>query len=267
MALALSLFLEPNSIVTGGVTGLAIVIEHLSEITFGKRIPLWLTNIVLNIPLFLITIKVFGMKFLKRTLFATIFLSVSLYFTEFIPPIDVDNTLACVFGGAICGVGLGFIFRGNATTGGTDLAASIIHKYVKYFSVPKIMFFIDIIIVIAGFFVFGSIATMYAIISIYIISKVIDAILEGLSFAKAAFIISEKYEEITNEILSKLDRGATAIYGKGMYTKKELNILLCVVSQKEIFKLKEITSDIDPNAFVIVADVREALGEGFKSIQ
>lgn len=266
MAIALNIFLEPNNIVTGGVTGLAIIIAHLSNNIIGEEIPLWLTNIVLNIPLFLVTIKVFGVKFLKRTLFATIFLSVSLYFTSWFSKIEVDNTLASVFGGVLCGIGLGLIFRSSATTGGTDLAASIIHKYIKHYSISKIMFFIDVIIIAAGFFVFGSIATMYAIISVFIISKVIDAILEGLSFAKAAFIISEKYDEIAKEIMYKLDRGATSIYGKGMYTKKELNIILCVVSQKEIVTLKEITSNVDPNAFVIVADVREALGEGFRDI-
>lgn len=266
MAVAINIFLDPNNLVIGGVTGLAIIIRDLSERFIGYSIPLWLTNIILNIPLFLIGMKTLGIKFLKRTVFATMFLSLALIYTKWIPIFESDLTIASIFGGLLSGAGLGLIFRSSATTGGSDLAASIIHKYNRHISVARIMLIIDVIIIIAGFFVFGSLATMYAIIAVFIISKVVDAMLEGLSFAKAAFIISDKSDEIADSIIKNLDRGATSLFGKGMYTGIQRNVILCVVSKKEILKLKVITAKIDLNAFVIVADVREVLGEGFQAI-
>lgn len=266
MAVAINIFLDPNNLVIGGVTGLAIIIRDLSERFIGYSIPLWLTNIILNIPLFLIGMKTLGIKFLKRTVFATMFLSLALIYTKWIPIFESDLTIASIFGGLLSGAGLGLIFRSSATTGGSDLAASIIHKYNRHISVARIMLIIDVIIIIAGFFVFGSLATMYAIIAVFIISKVVDAMLEGLSFAKAAFIISDKSDQIADSIIKNLDRGATSLFGKGMYTGIQRNVILCVVSKKEILKLKVITAKIDLNAFVIVADVREVLGEGFQAI-
>lgn len=266
LAIGLNSFLDPHGLVIGGATGLAIIIRSLSIRFFQIDVPLSVTNIILNIPLLIICFKVFGWKYLKRTLFATVYLSVALIYTKWIPVIESDLTLASIFGGVLAGAGLGFTFKCSATTGGTDLVASIIHNYNKHISLSKIMFVIDVIIIAAGFFVFGSLATLYAVIAVFIITKIIDTILEGFSFAKAAFIISDKYDLISEEITKNLERGATAIYGKGLYTLKEKNIILCVVSSKEIIKLKELTAKADPNAFVIVADVREVLGEGFKPI-
>lgn len=266
IAIALTLFFRPYGLVTGGVTGLSIVFAELAS-QRGIELRLWMLNLILNFPLFLLGFKIFGIKFLAKSVYATLFLSFTLYAAEILPPISVDFFLAAVFGGALAGIGLGLVFRCFATTGGTDLAATIIHKYVKQYSVAKILFSIDAVIVLVGMVVFGIIEVMYAIVAIYVASKTIDAMLEGLAFGKAGFIISDKSEEIGQEILSVLDRGVTILHGKGMYTGNDKNILLCVVSKKQIVRLKELTYKIDQKAFIIVTDVREVLGEGFQTVK
>ncbi len=260
MASAISLFYAPNDMVTGGFSGIAIIIE---KVTSGL-IPIWLTNVVLNVPLFLVGFKIIGKKFLMKTLFATLFFSVALYFLDFVPRFETDLTLAAVFGGTLSGIGLGLVFKSKATTGGTDLLASLLNKFLKHVSVSKILFAIDSCIIVLGFFVFGPTKAMYAIIAVFVATKVIDFVLEGLSFAKAVFVISAKTPEISKFILADLNRGVTSLSGKGMYTNTEKDVLLCVVSSKEVFNLKEFIKNIDESAFVIVADVREVLGEGFK---
>lgn len=263
LAAAINIFFEPHQLVTGGVTGLAIVIKYVSEQLVGWGVPLWATNITLNIPLFVLGIIILGKGFGTRTLFSTFYLSFALYYTKFIPAPDVDLLLSALFGGVLGGVGLGLVFAAFATTGGTDLAASIIRQYLKHFSVAKIMLVLDSLIIVSGLFMFGIEKAMYAIIAVYVTAKVIDNILEGMTFSKAAFIISTESELIANDIMKELDRGATGLKGKGMYTKKDKEVLFCIVSQKQIVRLKEIVKDIDPQAFLIVADVREVLGEGF----
>ncbi len=263
IAAAINMFYDPNQIVTGGVTGLAIIIGHIAKERLGFDIPLWLTNLVLNIPLFLAGMKTLGRKFLLRTLFATFYLSFALYYTKILPVFANDMVLIAVFGGVTTGVGLGLVFRSMATTGGTDLAASILHRIMKGVAVSRILFLIDSSIIVLGLFIFGVTKGMYAVIAVYITSYMIDVILEGLDFAKAAFIISDLSTEISNELMSKVERGVTSLSGRGMYTNLEKNVLLCVVSKKQVFTVKEIVKRVDKKAFVIVADVREVMGEGF----
>ncbi len=265
LALGISVFYAPYGMVTGGVSGLAIIIAETSK-GLGFSIPIWLTNLLFNVPLFAIGLKALGIKNLAKTIYATFFLSFALYLTNFIPAIETDLTIASVFGGVTCGLGLGLVFRSVATTGGTDLAANIIHLKLRHVSIQKIMFVLDATIIIIGLFTFGPIKAMYAIVGVFITSKVIDGVLEGLSFAKAAFIISTKSDEISKSILLKIDRGVTALSGRGAYTNTEKDVLLCVVSSKELVEIKQLVKEIDNRAFVIVADVREVLGEGFKSM-
>lgn len=257
LALAINVFFDKLGMVIGGVTGIAIVLKELTQI------PIWATNLVVNIPLFIIGVFVKGGAFGKKSIFATLYLSLALFLTETIPAITQDILLGGIFGGILAGLGLGMVFLARATTGGTDMAASIIQHYFKYLSVAKIMMLLDGIIIGFGFYVFGPEKTLYALISIFITIKVIDALLEGLQFAKAAFIISEKEDEISAAILGQLDRGLTGLNGTGMYTGNAKKVLLCVVSQRQIIQLKDIVKSVDKNAFVIVADVREVLGEGF----
>ncbi len=265
VAVAITVFFEPNDMVTGGVSGLAIIILDWTK-HLGFPIPLWISNLVLNIPLFILGTRARGFHFLAKTSFATAFLSVTLFVTSYLPAFGGDLLLCAVYGGVITGVGLGLVFRAMATTGGTDMAASIINKYLPHFSMQRILFCIDSTIIAIGFFVFGPTTALYAIISVFISTKVLDTMLEGLNFSKAAFIISDHSDEISKTLLSDLERGVTSLSGHGMFTGNAKNVLLCVVSTTEIVKLKDLVYNIDHTAFVIVADVREVLGEGFKSI-
>lgn len=268
LAIAINVFFEPFGIVTGGVSGLSIIIKSLAEAKLGLDIPLWLTNIALNLPLFIVGIKILGIKFLSRTIFATLYLSFALFYTKFIPTYFLDGTeliLISLFGGVLSGFGLGLVFSSFATTGGTDLAATIIQRYFKHISISKLLLMLDTLIIVLGVFMFGFVKAMYAIIAVYITSKVIDSVLEGLSFSKAAFIISEHSSQISQKILTDIDRGVTGLTGRGMYTLEKKEVLLCVVSRKEVIQLKEVVKSIDNNAFLLVFDVRETLGEGFQS--
>ncbi|PKM68480.1 MAG: YitT family protein [Firmicutes bacterium HGW-Firmicutes-2] len=267
MAIAINAFFEPLDMVTGGVTGIAIIVKGLSMDVVQGGIPLWLTNMIINIPLFVLAIIVKGRDFGWRSLFATFFLSFALFYTQWVPVLTKDILLASIFGGVLAGVGLGLVFSAFSTTGGTDLAASLIQHVIKHVSIARIMMILDSIIILSGVYFFGAEATLYAVISVFISVKVIDAILDGLHFSKAAFIISDHHKTIAENIMSELDRGVTGLVGEGMFTASPKHVLFCVVSKREIVKLKEIVKISDPRAFVIVTDVREVLGEGFKEYE
>lgn len=263
LALGIQWFYDPSGFVTGGFSGIAIIIRQLSlEVTEGG-VPLWLTNLLLNIPVFLIALKIKGKGFIGKTGFATAMLSFWLYV---IPAIDMaqgDLILASLFGGGISGIGMGLVFLAKATTGGTDMVAVLIQHKLRHYSVVLIMELLDGAIVLVGLFVFGLKCGLYAMIAIFIVSKISDALMEGTKYSKAAFIITDQYEQVAQSLMEKLDRGVTGLEAKGMYSGGEKCMLYCVVSKKEIIDLKEIVAGIDRNAFVIVTDVREVLGEGF----
>lgn len=266
LALGINWFTSPLGLVTGGLSGVTIIVKEVSVETLGFEIPLWVTNLVLNIPLFIISIKQRGFEFAKKSLWAVGLLTAALWYTEFIPNIlkvNNDLLLGGVFGGAILGLGIGIVLKAGATTGGTDMLATIIKFKHTRFPIAKLMLAIDAIIILAGMMVFGSTKAMYAIIAVFITSKVITNVLEGMNYAKAAFIMSDKNAEISKAIMQKIPRGVTGIKAKGMYTKQDKEMLFVVVSQKEITKLRELVREIDKAAFVTIADVREVLGEGF----
>ena len=249
---------DPLNLVTGGVSGLAIVIKS------KVGVPLWLTNTLLNIPLFLASYRIKGWRFIKRTLVSTVSLSLSLYVIPemMIMPAD-DILLSALFGGLISGVGSGMVFMTQATTGGTDMLAALLQKIMPHYSVPQIMQVLDAAIVLTGAAVFGIRPTLYALIAIYAVTRMSDGILEGLKFSKMVYIISDRYEEIAGTIMEEIDRGVTGLRAEGMYSGSDKMMLCCVVSRKEISQIKEIVREYDPRAFVIVSDVREVLGEGF----
>lgn len=266
LSIAVNVFLKPNNFVLGGVTGLGIILESVLKAQFGITFPIWLTNILVNLPLFLISYKLFGSKFLGNTIFATLFLSFALAVTDFLPGFTEDILLASVFGALLDGLALGLIIKNRCSTGGSDLLAIIIHKFIKHIQVSKILLCIDFTVIFIGIIVFGVRSTLYALISVFIVSKVIGMVVDGFDFAKAVFIISDKPDEIGDAILKNIVRGATALKAEGMYTKTEKNAIFCVVKQKQIPELKELVSDIDENAFVVIANVSEVLGQGFKGI-
>ncbi len=263
VAVSIQCIYDPISLVTGGFSGLAIVIKAVTEPFIPGGIPLWLTNIALNIPVFLVAFKVKGKRFIGRTLVGAFLLSAWLYV---LPPLDLtqgDYILAAVFGGVICGTGMGLILLAKATTGGTDMVATIIQHYARHYSIVQILQILDAMVVLCGLYVFGLRAALYAIVAIFITTKVSDTLMEGFKFSKAAFIITDHYELVAKRILQELDRGVTGLLAKGMYSGADKCVLYCVVSQKEIVQVKEIVAETDPEAFVIVSDAREVLGEGF----
>ena len=248
---------DPVSMVTGGVSGLAIIAKELWSV------PLWLTNTLLNIPLFAAGLYVMGWKFIKRTLFSTVMLSVSLYVLPEASYMGNDILLSALFGGIISGVGTGMVFLASCTTGGTDMLAALMQKRMKHYTLAQIMQVLDGIIVLAGATVFGIPTALYALIAIFCVSKVTDGLIEGLKFSKQAYIISDSYREIADAILERMGRGVTSLEARGMYSNEEKKMLFCVVSKKEIVKIREIVSEFDARAFVIVSDAREVFGEGF----
>ncbi len=267
LSFAIQCVYDPCSLVVGGFSGIAIIIKEVTKMLVPGGVPLWLTNILLNVPVFLLAWKIKGRQFVGRTIIATILVSLWLYI---IPPFSFAGNslfLASIFGGVISGAGLGFVFMAKATTGGTDMVGAIIQHYFKHISMPTFMMLLDAIIVTVGAYIFGLERALYAVISIYVVAKVSDGMLEGIKFAKETYIITDKHKEVADAILNEIDRGVTGIYAKGMYTETERYLLFCVVTKKELIQLKEIVGRIDENAFVIVSDAREVLGEGFLPVE
>lgn len=263
MGVAIKCIYDPISLVTGGFSGVSIMVKKVTEEMIEGGVPLWFTNLALNIPVFLIAWKLKGKKFIGRTAVATVLLSVWLYVIPEVDLVNGDYILASIFGGVLTGIGLGMIFEANATTGGTDMVSALIQIKLKHYSIAQILQILDGIIVLAGLYVFGLQPTMYAVVAIFIVSKVTDTMVEGMKFSKAAHIITDKQKEVAQAIMTDLDRGVTGLEARGMYSGDKKGMLYCVVSKKEIVALKELVTEIDPAAFVIVGDVREVLGEGF----
>lgn len=263
VAFAVQCMYDPCGLVTGGFSGISIIVKSLTEHIVPGGIPLWLTNLLLNIPVFIVAYIKMGKRFIGRTLFGTVMLSVWLYVLPVVDLTQGDMLLVALFGGVFSGAGMGLVLRANATTGGTDMVAALIQLKIRHYNVAQIMQILDGAIVVLGFFVFGLRPSLYAIVAIFVTTKVSDAILEGFKYSKAAYIITDKYKEVAQVLMEELDRGATGLKATGMYTGRDRCVLYCVVSKKQIVTLKEIVVNIDPKAFVIVSDVREVLGEGF----
>lgn len=259
-AFGLSWFLIPSRIAAGGVSGLATLTYHLFDIPVG------LTMIVLNIPLFVASFVVIGSVFGMRTVFGTITLSILIdVFAQYVVPITTDSLLAAIYGGVLTGLGLGIAFRFGGSTGGTDMAAQLISRFFPT-SVGQALLIVDgFVILLAGVF-FGPELALYALIAVFISTKTIDLVQEGQSYAKAAFIISNNSEQIGQSVLNRLERGATMLQGKGVFTGSDREVLFVIVTRSEISILRQLVQEIDPKAFLVISDVHEVLGEGFKRL-
>ncbi len=263
MAFGTASVLEPASLITGGFTGISIIVKQLTESLVPGGIPLSVTNLILNIPVFLIAVRLKGFRYLIHTIFATVMLSFWLSVLPVIPLAGDDLLLSALYGGIFMGTGIGLVFATQATTGGTDLIAALIQHFLRHYSISSIMWIIDTAIVLLGAYLYGIQMALYAIIAIYLTSKISDGIIDGLKFSKAAFIITDKPDELAALVMDRLDRGVTGISSVGMYSGTARTMLFCVVAKKEIVLLKDLSKSCDPGAFVIVTDVREVLGEGF----
>ena len=258
-AAAYRMYLVPNQVVAGGFTGVGQLLNHLMGVGVGT------VNILLNVPLFLISMKSMGIKFGVRSLIAMVLLSLLIDHIP-LPPATDDMMLAAVYGGAISGIGFGLILRGSATTGGTDMLASLLHRIMPVLRVSYGIFFFDGLVIIASAFAFEPQAAMYGLISTFLCNVLIDLVLEGPNSAHSFFIISDKSEEIAAKILKEMDRGVTALEATGMYSHTRKQVLLCVVSRFETLRLRRIIFEADPRAFVISNKTNEVLGEGFKPV-
>jgi uncharacterized membrane-anchored protein YitT (DUF2179 family) len=260
-ALGLDIFLIPSKIAAGGVSGIATVLHYL------LGVPVGMTMLVLNIPLFIMGVYRLGLKFGFRSLYGTISLSFFIdALAPFMPVVTRDPLLASLFGGVLVGLGLGLVFRYRGTTGGTDLAAAVLRTYTGA-NVGQLLFVVDAMVVLAAGFSFKSWElAMYALITIFVTAWLIDLVQEGLSYAKAFFIISGDTGKMAGAVLREMDRGATLLRGKGAYSGADRDVLLVVVNRSEVTRLKDLVRQVDNRAFVILADVHEVLGEGFKPL-
>ena len=265
MASGFVLFITPYKIVPGGVYGISIVLHYMLGTPVGAM------ALAFDIPLTLIGIKVLGPRFGMKTVvgfFATaIFMDTLTYFYGMEPLVKDDALLSSIFGGLFIGVGLGLIFKAKATSGGSDIVAMIISKYTKL-PLGQLMILVDSAIVLVGLIAFRDWKIpLYSLIVIFITGKVVDVILEGMSYDKVLFIVSDKSQEIKEKIVKDLNRGGTLVRGEGMFSGNEKSIVFTVVTRREMSMLQEFINKIDPNAFVTVLNSNEILGNGFKSLK
>ncbi|MBP3216964.1 MAG: YitT family protein [Lachnospiraceae bacterium] len=265
MALSANLFYTPANMVPGGFTGLAIILQETTRRFTGTPVPVWLWNIVLNVPLILIAIKIRGWKFMRRTLLASLLFSLWLYVVPEYGLAEQDPLLTAVIGGALMGAGLGYVFLGKATTGGTDTLAALIQRAFPYLTAARIMPILDGLIILLSVWIFGFRISMYAIITVVLCGRIADKMIGGSKNAFLAYIISEKYDDIAQTILQEMDRGVTMLPATGVYTNQERPVLLCAVSTRQAVTLRDIVSEIDPKAFFVLTDASEIRGEGFQA--
>ena len=259
MAIAVSLFLLPNELSSGGFSGIATILYYLFKLPVGTTI------MVLNIPLFVLSTFKIGKRFLVKSLIGTISLSIFIDILAKINPLTNDKILACVYGGILTGLGTALILRAHSSTGGSDLAGNLIKEYKPMVRTGNLITLIDGVIVMLNVIFLKKIEIgLYSSITIYLMGKMIDIIFEGIYFTKLVFIISDKSEKISETIRKNVKRGVTGIYGKGLYTNKEKLVLMCALGRKELAELKSKIKEIDPNAFLIITNSREVVGTGFK---
>lgn len=257
VAIAFNLFLLPNRVASGGVSGISTIID--ATLGWEPAYVQW----ALNIPLFIAGVIFLGRQFGAKTLIGTMFLPFVVYVTKHMEPATHDPLLGALFGGVGVGLGLGIVFRGKASTGGTDLAAQIIHKFTGL-SLGLCVALIDGVIVLTAAIVFDLERGLYALIGLYVTSKTIDLVQVGVRRSKMALIITQKEEDVRKAVLHEIDRGVTRLSAMGGYTDTERPVLMVVIDQTEFTKLKQMIKAIDPTAFVIITDASDVLGEGFK---
>lgn len=258
MAIATSLFLLPNQLSSGGFSGIATIFYYFLNIPMGTTI------LAFNIPLFLFAGYKLGKRFIIKSIIGTITFSISIDFLDKVQPLTQDRFLACIYGGIIVGLGTAIILKSNSSTGGSDLVSQLVKKYNPNIRMSNVITIMDVVIVVLNILFFKKIEIgLYSAIAIYIMGKIIDVIFEGIYFTKLLIIISDRNEEIAEEIGSKVQKGTTGLFGKGMYTNENKLILMCAASRGDVSKVKQIAKQIDQRCFIIIANAREVVGLGF----
>ena len=262
MSISLVLFLGPAKIAPGGASGLAIIVYNILDIPMG------ITMLILNIPLFLFGLKILGPKFGPRTFFSFTIVSIATDIMDKymnLKPATEEPLLAAIFGGVVIGMGLGIVFRHKGTTGGSDIVGQVINKYSNM-SVGTGIMIIDFFIISISGVVFQNInLALYGFIGLFFASRVIDIMIDGFDYARAFYIISDKHEEMIEIINKKMDRGGTLLNGRGIYTGEDRKVLFAVVTRREVAMLRSMVKEIDPKAFVIISNIHEVLGNGFRT--
>ncbi len=259
LAIAVSLFLLPNQLSSGGIAGIATITYYLLNIPMGIMI------ITINVPLFILAIFKIGKSFFFKSMIGTITLSIFIDFLDQLQPLTNDRFLACIYGGIIMGLGTAILLKVNSSTGGTDLTSYIVKEYKPTISLSRIIIIIDTVIVTLNVIFLREIEIgLYSAIAIYLMGKMIDILFEGIYFTKLLLIVSDKNEEIAKQIGDKIKRGTTGLFGKGMYTEEEKIVLMCAASRGDIAKIKMIARKIDPDSFIVITNSREVVGLGFK---
>ncbi len=257
-AAAYNLFLIPMNFISGGVSGIALVLYYL----FG--LPIGAMNFVINIPILYIAWKYFGRLYFFDTILGTVIFSFALDATSFLtayPPLT-EPILCAVIGGVVSGAGYGLIFRCNCNTGGVDVIAALIKKLYSY-NIGTMIFLLDCLIILSGIWMFDYNIAAYSFICMYIAGVLTNKFIAGFDTRKSVIIMTEKPEEIADAIMVELDRGVTFLYGQGGYTRRDRKIVYAVVTMRQVSRIRELTLDIDHKAFFIISDANEVTGEGF----
>ena len=259
--LAFDWFFDPNQVAMGGITGLAQVINALLP-----GIPVGVLTIVLNVPLFIAGWRYIGFHLLASSLFSMAVSSVAIDLIAVAYPFEpMDPMLASVFGGALIGLSLGMVFLQGATTGGTDLIARLLKLKLAWLPMGRLLLAVDLLVIVAVAVAFRNIySALYGVVALYISSFVMDQVLYGMDNAKVAYIISDAYDQISHAIIHDMDRGVTLLHGEGGWSGEDKKVLLVAFKQKQIVALKQTVKSIDPNAFLIVCEAHEILGDGFR---
>ncbi|WP_091838749.1 YitT family protein [Marininema halotolerans] len=256
-SLGVNYFAIANKLAEGGFTGIALILYYLFQLPPGPVI------LALNIPLFLVGYKVFGKRTFLLTIYGTTMVSICLSLTQnWGEPIPNDPLLAALYTGVLVGGGLGIIFRVGGTTGGVDIIARLGNKYLGW-SIGRTMFLFDLAVIGASYFFIGREKAMYTVVAVFIGARVVDFVVEGLDSRKAVTIISNSAVSISDKITTEMERGVTLLKGRGGYTGTDKEVLYIVISLPELSRMKQLVHNIDPDAFVVVHDVRDVLGEGF----
>ncbi|PKQ14963.1 MAG: hypothetical protein CVT67_11710 [Actinobacteria bacterium HGW-Actinobacteria-7] len=266
-AWGLDAFLIPNRIAAGGVSGLSTVIYYWTKTNLGTAVPVGIGMLAMNAVLLALAWKLRGLTYVAKTLYGAVGLSLLVdLMAPFTPPLAGDDLLlAALYGGAIAGLGMGLVFKAGGNTGGTDIVGQLLSRRLP-FGVGQIMLVIDAFVTLLAALQFGPKLALYGAVAIFVTSSVIDLVLEGISVEKAVWIISDHADRIGQSINIELGRGATRLEATGVYTGEKRGTLLVVLSRNELDDLKAVVGAIDPNAMVIISNVHEAIGEGFKEL-
>jgi uncharacterized membrane-anchored protein YitT (DUF2179 family) len=260
-SLSYAVFLVPHNIVPGGISGFAIVLHILFNTPVGIMV------IILNIPLFILAVRILGFSLGVKSLIAIVITNLLIdfltYSVKIVSPTE-NVILATIYGGVMLGIGLGLIFRGGANTGGTDIIGQILNRFTNLSVGIWILIVDTVIITFAGFATKSIEMALLGYLALFISTRVIDLILEGIDYARAAFVVSEQTDKVIEQIYQKMGRGVTVLDGFSPYTKAKKPVIMCVITKRETENFKKLVKNIDEDAFVILTDVFEVLGQGFR---